>query len=79
MKVNVRLFAAPRELLGSSEITEELPEGTTLQDLVDRLHQRHSELETFHLTFAVNTVYAPLEEKLHDGDEVACIPPVGGG
>jgi molybdopterin converting factor small subunit len=31
------------------------------------------------VAWAVNRAYAPVETELHDGDELAVIPPVSGG
>jgi molybdopterin converting factor subunit 1 len=79
MKVNVRFFAGPREQLGVSEVVQELPSGATVQTLVDALCGAYPDLSTFRCKYAVNSSYVSLETGLHDGDEVACIPPVGGG
>jgi molybdopterin converting factor small subunit len=53
--------------------------GATVQDLVDILLASYPVLREQRLRFAVNSTYALPETILHDGDEVACIPPVGGG
>jgi molybdopterin converting factor subunit 1 len=79
MYVNVRFFAVSREMAGTERQTYALPEGTTLQDLQDRLFAAYPALQAQRVRFAVNLTYAPLTTALHDGDEVACIPPVGGG
>jgi MoaD family protein len=79
MQVKVRFFAAPREMVGTSELVQELPAGATLQALMDTLIQAYPNLSSFTLKFAVNLANASPETELHDGDEVACIPPVGGG
>ena len=79
MRVEVRLFASPREEVGSYTLVQELPTGATVETLRDALLQAHPGLTAYPLKFAVNRVYASLDTELHDGDEVACIPPVGGG
>ncbi len=79
MRVTVRFFAGPRERLGVSELVRELPAGGTVQALVDDLVQVYPDLVSFRAKYAVNSAYVPLDTELHDGDEVACIPPVGGG
>jgi molybdopterin synthase sulfur carrier subunit len=79
MKVHVRFFAGTRERLGVSELVQELPAGATVQTLVDALAGAYSDFGSFRLKYAVNSTYASMETGLHDGDEVACIPPVGGG
>ncbi len=79
MKVKVRFFAFSRELAGASEIEHDLTDGDTLADLQDALFRHYPSLEALKLRFAVNAAYAPLEQRLHESDEVAVIPPVGGG
>ena len=79
MKVTVRFFAGPRERLGVSELVQELAAGSTVQALVDDLVQVYPDLGSFRCKYAVNSTYVPLDAELCDGDEVACIPPVGGG
>ena len=79
MKVQVRLFAAARELVGSGSMMQVLPAQATVRDLVDALLEAYPGLSEMRLKFAVNSAYASLDTALCDGDEVACIPPVGGG
>jgi molybdopterin converting factor small subunit len=79
MKVQVRLFAAARELVGSGAMAQVLPAQATMRDLVDVLFEAYPGLREMRLKFAVNSAYASLDTALRDGDEVACIPPVGGG
>jgi molybdopterin converting factor subunit 1 len=79
IKVKVRFFAGPREKLGIGELEQELPVGATVQTLVDTLAGVYPDFGSFRLKYAVNSAYVSLDAALHDGDEVACIPPVGGG
>ncbi len=79
MHINVRFFAVSREMAGAERQPYTLPEGATLQDLQNQLFAAYPALEAQRVRFAVNLTYAPLPTTLHDGDEVACIPPVGGG
>jgi molybdopterin converting factor subunit 1 len=81
IQVSVKFFAAPREALGTDQIDLELPAGTTVRELIDALHEAHPILEAYtrFLNVAVNRAYVGMQTELHDGDEVACLPPVGGG
>ena len=79
MRVHVRLFAAARELVGKGQIVHELPDGATVQALVVDLLRLYPGLSEMRLRFAVNAAYVGEDALLHDGDDVACIPPVGGG
>jgi molybdopterin converting factor subunit 1 len=67
-------FAADRDLL-------ELPEPATVRDLLAQLQSRGTADQPLwkSLAVAVNRDYATPETPLHDGDEVALLPPVSGG
>jgi molybdopterin converting factor subunit 1 len=79
--VRVRFFAAPREALGMGETEQELPAGATVEDLIRRLVEEHPPLRPYtrFINVAVNRAYVGMQTELRDGDEVACLPPVGGG
>ena len=73
MPVTVRLFAGLREQAGWSR--REL-EAATVADVWPAIGLGQ---EPVGLLYAVNREYADRERQLHDGDEVALIPPVSGG
>jgi molybdopterin converting factor subunit 1 len=77
MNVTVRLFAALREQAGTSQVELELPEGAQVSDVWSALGLGGKEPGS--LAFALNRAYADREDALHEGDEVALIPPVSGG
>uniref|UniRef100_B8HPU5 Molybdopterin synthase sulfur carrier subunit n=1 Tax=Cyanothece sp. (strain PCC 7425 / ATCC 29141) TaxID=395961 RepID=B8HPU5_CYAP4 len=81
ISVTVKLFAAYQEALGVPQLVLELPAGTTVNDLGDRLYRTHPELERWRsLTrYGVNLQFVAPETPLQDGDEVVLIPPVSGG
>jgi len=81
VRVRVRLFAGLKELIGQQEITVDLPEGASVGDLRERLRRDLPRLAPFlpSLVCAVNEEYRLPEYPLHDGDEVALIPPISGG
>jgi len=81
MDIHVKFFAAPREALGESEIEVTVPDGTTVAEVIDRLVERYPVLSahTRFLSVAVNRAYVSVQTEVHDGDEVALLPPVGGG
>jgi MoaD family protein len=81
MNIRVKFFAAPREALGKSELEVTLPEGATVADLIEHLKAEYPILRAYtrFLSVAVNKAYVGWETELRDGDEVACLPPVGGG
>jgi molybdopterin synthase sulfur carrier subunit len=79
--VTVKLFAAYQEAYGVPELALELPVGTTVAEVRDRLIQEHPELERWRtLTrFGVNLQFVEPDTPLQAGDEVVLIPPVSGG
>jgi molybdopterin synthase catalytic subunit len=76
MRVTVRLFAMLRERAGASEVELDLPEGARVADALESLGDLAAGLP---LVMAVNREYAPAEQVLAAGDELALIPPVSGG
>jgi len=81
MKVRVRCFASAREIVGTGELVVDLPEGSTLIQLLDRIQGQFPRLQGLagSLLFSVNREYAPSDKRLSADDEVALIPPVSGG
>ena len=81
MRVTVQLFARLRELAGRGEWTCELPEGASVADAWRALSQAFPEVEALGSTVsaAVNADFASMRSPVHDGDEVAFLPPVSGG
>jgi MoaD family protein len=79
MTVKVRLFAALRELAGSSEVEAE---GKTAGDLADALSERFGERIAQIAavgSLVVNGERATRATAVAAGDEVALLPPVSGG
>jgi molybdopterin synthase catalytic subunit/molybdopterin converting factor small subunit len=74
VRVSVRLFAGLRERAGWSQ--RELEDVRRVADVWPALDLGE---EPPGLLYAVNREYAPREQELADGDEVALIPPVSGG
>lgn len=81
MHVRALFFAVYRDLAGTNELALELPAGARLSDLVERVRAERDGLGALprEPVMAVNLAYAPASTLLHDGDEVAFIPPVAGG
>jgi molybdopterin converting factor subunit 1 len=81
ISVRVKFFAAPREAVGAGEIVREVPAGTTVGELINLLTEEYPVLRAYtrFISAAVNRAYVGMQTELRDGDEVACLPPVGGG
>jgi len=76
MRIAVRLFAVLRERAGARTLELELPDGASVTDVWPALDLGD---EPTGLLLAVNRAYVARDALLHDGDEVALIPPVSGG
>ncbi len=81
MQVDILFFASLRLLSGERKIRVSIPEGTTLQQLFASLVGRYPALADRRpqLVLAVNGTGCGDDQQLHDGDEVALLPPVSGG
>ena len=81
MRIRTRLFATYREAVGRSELSLEAPDGATAGQLVGQLRAEHPQLgrAAENAMLAVNQEYVGPDFRLHDGDELALIPPVSGG
>ncbi|MGC9398186.1 MAG: MoaD/ThiS family protein [Anaerolineae bacterium] len=81
IQIEVKFFAAPREVLDTDTLTLALPPGATVATLLERLVEAHPALKPYlpSLSVAVNRQYADRAQALHEGDVVACLPPVAGG
>ena len=81
LELPVQLFASVREAVGRDRVTVELDPGASVADLLDRLSAEHPAIARHRssLAVAVNHEIAPGDRPLRRGDEVALIPPVGGG
>jgi molybdopterin synthase catalytic subunit len=76
MVVRVRLFAILRERAGRDTLELDLPDGARVSDALEAVGDLADGLP---LVLAVNREYAPPEQQLAPGDELALIPPVSGG
>ncbi len=81
MRVTAVYFALYREELGVRTAQIDLPDGATVSALWEQCVQGHTRLAGLRSVtrFACNNEYVPVETMLHDGDEVAFLPPVSGG
>jgi molybdopterin converting factor subunit 1 len=80
MTVTVRLFAFYADRLGRSELSLELPPGSTVASAVRSIASLPgASVIPAKPLVAVNCTYATADTLLAHGDEVALIPPVAGG
>lgn len=81
MEIHVRLFAMLRDAAGTDACRLALGPASRGTDARMALVHRYPRLEGL-LTAArcaINQEYQPWEAQLHEGDELAVIPPVSGG
>jgi len=79
--ITVKLFAAYQDAFGIPELVLELPEGTPVKAVCDRLIAEHPELAKWRdiTRFGINLIFVEPDTLLQNGDEVVLIPPVSGG
>jgi len=78
MRVRVLYFGVLRETFGEGG-TMELPAGADVAALLDAHSERAQGIAWTGIAVAVNQEYAKAGTTLHEGDEVALLPPVSGG
>lgn len=81
MEVHVRLFAVLREAAGASEVSVELEDDSDVPTLLEQIQLQHPALadRCDGTVVAINEEYAESDARVHEGDDIALIPPVSGG
>jgi molybdopterin converting factor small subunit len=81
LRIRCRLFARYAEVVGREEVVLELPPDAVVADAVAALRARvpGGELLPARPLVAVNLQQVLPGDRLHDGDELALLPPLAGG
>jgi len=80
LRIVIRTFGLPREVLESDWIDVELPSNASVADLFTKLDADYPELFGMRgLAMYVNGKNVTSEDILHDGDQVFCAPIIAGG
>lgn len=80
MMIKLRYFASLQEIVGSADEEVFIPEGSSVESLLEVVKTIHNSLKDVEMILvAVNGKYAKLGASLEDGDVVALFPPVSGG
>jgi molybdopterin converting factor subunit 1 len=81
MRLRVRLFARLRDLAGTEELERDAAERSDVGAVWRALVSEIPALAAYSgsVSAAVNADYARMDTPVHDGDEVAFLPPVSGG
>lgn len=77
----VLLFGPLREAVGAGEVAVEIDGPASAGEVLDALAARHPDVADLLAAsrLAVNRAYADRATPLSPGDEIAVVPPVGGG
>jgi len=75
LKVKVKMFGAPSLALERREITVELTENATAEDLVNSLPVKEKD----YLYVVREGIRLNSKSKINDGDEILVVPPIAGG
>ena len=81
MQIRLLFFGVLKDVVNASNASLDLSEGATVADLLAQCQSKTPRLKEMlpSIAVAVNQQYAGAEIELHDGDEVALLPPVSGG
>ncbi len=81
MKLRVLFFSVLRDITGTDETVLELPAGSKMADLLAQIESQWPKLRDWQnsLLLALDQTYVKRDAPLHDGAEVAIMPPVQGG
>ncbi len=81
IQVKVRLFAALRDQVGTSELELEVERNGSCSEILATLEKEYEHVGPIlqRSLVAVNGFYAGRNTGLSSGDEVAILPPVSGG
>jgi molybdopterin converting factor subunit 1 len=79
MSLNVLLFASYAEAVGTSSVSIDLPDGSTVAQVVSAVRALTSQALPPRPLVAVNSEFADDGQVVASADEIAIIPPVAGG
>ena len=80
MILEILTFGIARDIIGNSILRIEMTEGATVDGLKRHILEQYPRfIALSSLMIAVNTEYGNDTTVLHEGDEIALIPPVSGG
>jgi len=78
--MKVLAFGIAKDIFNGSVIDADLTSDSTINELKTLLEEKYPQLKQLgSYMIAVNNEYASINDVIHEGDEVAVIPPVSGG
>jgi molybdopterin synthase sulfur carrier subunit len=79
--MRVQFFSQLKEIVGTGEITLDLPDGSSVADLLARLYRDFPELEKWdrNLLVGAGLDFVARDHIIQPNDRIAIMPPVQGG
>ena len=75
MKVKVKIFAAPSMTLETQDLTVELSQNSTIEDLLNSIPLN----EKKYVYIVREGIRLTSTSRVNDGDEILIVPPITGG
>jgi molybdopterin converting factor subunit 1 len=81
IQIHVKFFAILKDRAGVADLPFDLPDNATVDTAKSEIISRFPSIAELMpgIAFAINREYAKPDATLHNGDELALIPPVSGG
>jgi molybdopterin converting factor small subunit len=81
MRCTVQFFSQLKEIAGASEMTLDLPAGTSIAELLARLYVDFPELAKWdrNLLIGIGVDFVERDQEIRPNDQIAIMPPVQGG
>ena len=79
MQITILLFGATADLVGERELVLELPDGSTVGEVLPNLKQKNPGLSKHKLLVALNEEYVSHDTRVRNGDMLAVFTAVSGG
>ena len=81
MRIKVQFFSQLKEIAGTNELALDLPDGSTVADLLAHLYERFPKLEKWDASILVGigVDFVDRNHVIQSHDQIAIMPPVQGG
>ena len=81
MNIRVQFYAQLRDVVGAQELDFDLPEGSTVRDLLENIYNQKPALRSQDKSILVGAGvdFVDRNHALKAGDEISVMPPVQGG
>ena len=79
--MKVQFYSQLKEIVGATELTLDVPDGTTVAELLGRLYHEFPRLEKWDRTLlvGVGVEFVERDYRIQPNDQIAIMPPVQGG